>query len=108
MKLKNALGRTAAGAWSADRPLGDEGFFLRPRPGFELPFTLQRIAQRLVAFGIDERHGTPARCVLGASAGVVDDLALVRIARVARVQRPVRTSDHVDEVRGRPGLLQYS
>ena len=60
--------------------------------------TLQRLPHGPKRFLVDQLHGSPARCVLGASAPVVLLFARNRISRIAGVQRVVSATNDVDEV----------
>ena len=55
---------------------------------------------RLARLPVDKLHGQSSACVFRAAPGVVRLRTAFRIARVARVQRSVRATNHVDEMQG--------
>jgi len=77
---------------------GDQRFLVLPRPPLQLMLALERVAERLEGFRVDQADRTTPGCVARAAAAVVRLLTRVRIARVSRVQRAVGAADDVDEM----------
>src|SRR2546430_9790306 len=105
MCRRSTAGRRSSRAWGSGTASsfpapsrGHERFLLRAGELFQLIFAAQRRRSRPAAPGVHERDGTTAARVFRAAPAVVRMLALLRIARVAGVERAVRTPDAVDVV----------
>ena len=61
----------------------------------------ERVASGDAGFSVDEGHGSSPSRVTRSPAVVVHFFARPRIARISGIERPIRTSDDVDEVQSR-------
>ena len=78
----------------------NQGFLLGPRELFQGILVAERLADRPEAPLVDQRHRTPASCVLRPTPRIVGRNARLHLGGVARVERAVGAAEDIDVVQG--------